>query len=370
MENVERRMMKQAKWTVCILTIAYGMLVLMAVCKPSDVFSTSERRKLAQKPELSWETVKTGSYMTKTEEYVTDQFPFRDGFRAVKSLFSIGVLQSNDTNGIYYKDGYLTKMEYPMDEASIERAAGIFEKIYDSYLEGTGVKSYLGIIPDKNYVLSDETQLSMDYDVFFQKVEEETSFLTSIPIRKMIQVSDFYKTDTHWKQEEIIDIAAAMAEAMDVPFSGEFEYKEVEAPFYGVYYGQAALPIEPDRLTYCTNEVLDACRVYDYENDKEIPLYDLSKATGRDPYEMFLGGNISLAVIDSPTARSSKELVVFGDSFSRSLLPLLAESYAKITLIDIRYFPSASVGKYVSFTDQDVLFLYSTSVLNNSITLK
>jgi len=51
-------------------------------------------------------------------------------------------------------------------------------------------------------------------------------------------------------------------------------------------------------------------------------------------------------------------------------LPLLAESYAKITLIDIRYLPSAMVGNYVTFTNQDVLFLYSTSVLNNSITLK
>ena len=31
-------------------------------------------------------------------------------------MFSLGVLRSNDTNSIYYKNGYLAKMEYPMNE--------------------------------------------------------------------------------------------------------------------------------------------------------------------------------------------------------------------------------------------------------------
>ena len=362
--------MKQAKITVCIIAIAYGILVLLTLCKPSDDFSASERRKLAQRPELTTETIKNGSFMTKTEEYVTDQFPFRDGFRSLKSVFSLGVFQSNDTNGIYYKDGYLAKMEYPLDKESVERAAGIFGKINDKFLRDTNVNTYLCVIPDKNYVLAGQSQLSVDYNKFVALAEENMPFLTPVSIMERADVSDFYKTDTHWRQEEITDIAAKLAEEMGVPFSGEFELKEIEGPFYGVYYGQAALPVGPDTITYCTSEILDSCVVYDYENEKEIPLYDLSKTEGRDPYEMFLGGNISLAVIESPKALSSKELVVFGDSFARSLLPLLAESYAKITLIDIRYLPSMSVGNYVTFENQDVLFLYSTSVLNNSITLK
>ena len=362
--------MKRTKITVCIVTIAYGILVLLAVCKPSDDFSASERRKLAQRPELTLDTVKNRNFMTKTEDYVTDQFPFRDEFRSIKALFSIGVLRSNDTNGIYYKDGYLAKMEYPMNEDSIQRAAGIFQKINDRFLKGTNVKSYLCVIPDKNYVLAGDSHLSMDYNEFISATEESMSFLKALSIMEKIDASDFYKTDTHWKQEEIIDIAAELAMGMEVPFSGDFERMEIGSPFYGVYYGQAALPTEPDKITYCANEILDSCTVYDYENDKQIPLYDLSKTEGRDPYEMFLGGNISLAVIENKKALSSKELVVFGDSFSRSLLPLLAESYTKITLVDIRYLPSMSVGNYVTFENQDVLFLYSTSVLNNSITLK
>ena len=52
------------------------------------------------------------------------------------------------------------------------------------------------------------------------------------------------------------------------------------------------------------------------------------------------------------------------------ITPLLAEGYAKITLVDIRYISPSVLGQFLTFAQQDVLFLYSTSVLNNSITIK
>ena len=362
--------MKKAGITVIMIAIAYGILVLLAVCKPADDFSITERRKLTQKPELTWENIQNGNYMTGFEKYATDQFPFRDTFRSVKALFSTSILQNTDTNGIYYKDGYLAQMEYPMDEESIKRATDIFSRINDNYFVGTDVKPYLCVIPDKNYVLAENEYLSMDYEKFAQVVEKEVSFAKTVSIMEDIQLSDFYKTDTHWRQEEITDIAWKLGKAMDTPLSGKYEAIKIDAPFYGVYYGQRALPIAPDSITYCSNQVLERCSVFDHENGKEIPLYDLSKTEGRDPYELFLGGNVSLVTIENTNALSKKELVVFGDSFSRSMVPLLAEGYAKTTLVDIRYLPSRSVGNYITFTNQDVLFLYSTSVLNNSITLK
>ena len=42
----------------------------------------------------------------------------------------------------------------------------------------------------------------------------------------------------------------------------------LDRPYYGVYYGYAALPMEPDRLTYLTSGLLDACTVYNYETGK------------------------------------------------------------------------------------------------------
>lgn len=96
----------------------------------------------------------------------------------------------------------------------------------------------------------------------------------------------------------------------------------------------------------------------------------MEKAASRDPYEIFLGGADPLIIIENPNAEREKELVVFRDSFGSSLVPLLVSEYSKVTLIDTRYMQSAAIGSFVKFDNQDVLFLYSTLILNNSLAMK
>ena len=96
----------------------------------------------------------------------------------------------------------------------------------------------------------------------------------------------------------------------------------------------------------------------------------MKELDGKDPYEMFLAGSDALLVIDNPNATTDKELIVFRDSFGSSLLPLMMESYAKVTVVDIRYISSSLLGNFIEFKDQDVLFLYSTLVLNSSTAFK
>ena len=85
---------------------------------------------------------------------------------------------------------------------------------------------------------------------------------------------------------------------------------------------------------------------------------------------MFLSGASPLIVIENPNAETEKELVVFRDSFGSSMAPLLVSDYRKVTLVDTRYIAPRLIGNFVSFDGADVLFLYSTLVLNQSGTLK
>ncbi len=126
-----------------------------------------------------------------------------------------------------------------------------------------------------------------------------------------------------------------------------------------------SLPIEPDSITYLEHDNFSDCTIINHENGKEISMYDLDKAVGRDPYEMFLSGSLSVITIDNPNAATDKELVIFRDSFGSSLAPLLVEGYAKITILDARYLNEAMIGKFVEFDEQDVLFIHCTSVINN-----
>ena len=56
---------------------------------------------------------------------------------------------------------------------------------------------------------------------------------------------------------------------MQTPLSGEYECKRLDTPFYGVYYGQLALPIEPDSITYLEHENFDDCIIINHENGQE-----------------------------------------------------------------------------------------------------
>ena len=129
-----------------------------------------------------------------------------------------------------------------------------------------------------------------------------------------------------------------------------------------------------DVLSYCVLMAdvcgLDLDEILNAKVDQNAAKYPVEKARGSDPYELFLSGSVSLLTVESPNARTDRELVIFRDSFASSLAPLLLEGYSRVTLVDIRYLSPTQLGRYLTFTDQDVLFLYSTGVLNNSSTLK
>lgn len=352
--------------SAAILIFGFG---IWAAFKPADLVSESERRPLEAFPEISVGDISDGSFMADFEDYATDQFPLRDKLRSLKAFVSFYVLNQKDMNGIYVADGYASKTEYPLNKDSLDNAAAKFKNIYDKYLGKNNV--YYSVIPDKNYFLAEKNgYLSMDYDELVSYLNGKIDFMEYIDIFPYLEIGDYYKTDTHWKQEKITDVAQALAEKMGVSLSGEYNENTLDKPFYGVYYGQSALPLDSEEIKYLTNEALDDCTVYNHENGKEGSLYDMEKAYGNDPYELFLSGSVSLITIKNPNAPEDKRLVVLRDSFGSSITPLLAEGYGEVTVIDIRYISSEALGSFVDFEGSDVLFLYSTMVLNNSVTFK
>ena len=345
--------------------------LLWGILKPTDSESVSERRPLAAFPSINGDSVFSGSFMTDFEKYTLDQFPLRDQFRTVKAVTAFYIFGQKDNNEIYIEDGFAAKLEYPLNTDSIEYAASRFQFVYDKYMADKDMKVYLSVIPDKNYFMAEKNGYpSIDYEKFISDMRNHMDFAEYIGITDLLELSDYYCTDTHWRQEKITDIAKHLAAEMGVSLSAEYTVNHVDDPFYGVYYGQSALPLPFEDMYYLDNAVLKDCKVYDFETNAYIPVYDLEKTKGNDPYEMFLSGSKSLLTIENPNGSTEKELIIFRDSFGSSIAPLLAEGYSKITLVDIRYISPNMLDKFIEFTNQDVLFLYSTSVLNNSNTIK
>lgn len=350
------------------------VLALLACFSPAKQYSDSERRALALFPELNVETVLNGSFTKDFETYSQDQFPLRESFRRLKALSARYLFMQKSNNDIYVADGHVSKLEYPLQENMLDYAAGRFNHIYDKFLAGKDVKTYFSIVPDKNYFLAEANDYpALDYDKLVALMRSKMENVSYIDLFYLLSAEDYYHTDTHWRQECIRDVAAELSAAMGAQYSGEFTEVTLDTPFYGVYTGQSALPLKPDKLSYLTSEVLEAAKVQYLGDDglwRDGHVYELAEAEGKDPYDIFLSGAEALIVMENPLAETDKELVVFRDSFGSSVTPLLLEGYAKITVVDIRYIQSDFVGAFVPFDDQDVLFLYSTMMLNSSTALK
>ena len=364
-------MKRRSLWAL-VPMVLWVALVLGAWVLPAKEISVSERRPLAQMPAVTGETVLNGRFMADFEKASLDQFPLREGFRRMKSLFHTLCLGQKDNHGIYLTEGTAVKQEYPLNVTSLEHALGRFNRVYRDYLEPGGCRVYAAMVPDKGYFLAEESgHLAMDYEQMERLVREGMPWAEYVDLTGNLEGSDYYRTDTHWRQERLPDTAALLCQAMgaEVPRERDFRAVALEEPFYGVYYGQAALPMEPDTLYVLESDLLEDCRVYDHETGTVTGVYNRDTGS-RDLYDVFLSGAKALLTIENPRASTDRELILFRDSFGSSLAPLLVQGYAKVTLVDIRYVNPGLLGEFLEFDGQDVLFLYSTLVLNNSAAIK
>ncbi len=350
-------------------------LTLFAWFGPTKARSEAEKRPLAQMPELSADTVfgtdKNGAhpFMTGFEKYSLDQFPLRDGFRSLKAMFHSYVLGNKDNNGYYYVDGYLAMQDKVLNEAAVDQKLNILNQVYEQYLKENGGKLYASMVPDKSYYLAEAYGYpSMDYSVLEDKLQTGLSWAEYVDIADSLELADYYFTDTHWRQENLIPTVQVLANAMGVagPRAEDFTAVKIEQPFYGVYHAQAALPVPPDTMYILESPILDGVSVTVEGKDKD-GVYDRNQLNSADAYNIFLSGaKTGLVTMENPNATTDKHLVVFRDSFGSSIAPLFAGDYAKITLVDLRVINYRILPQYVDFQNADVLVLLSALALNNA----
>ena len=245
-----------------VILLLWASLTAFAWFHPAKAMSDSERRPLAQFPAIKLETIADGRFMKNFESYSLDQFPLRDSFRTVKSLFHQYVLGQKDNNDIYLHKGFAAKQEYPLNPDSVDHALGRFNHIYDKYLADSQV--YLAVVPDKGYYLAEDAgQLTMDYEAMFRHMAEGMPWAQQIDLTGSLSLEDYYCTDTHWRQEQLLDAAAVICEAMGVtaPSMEDYTVTALERPFYGVYYGQAALPMKPETMYLMESKLLSDATV-------------------------------------------------------------------------------------------------------------
>lgn len=334
---------------------------LFGIILKDKEISFTERRKLKDFPEF---TLKS-DYSENLEKYLLDQFPLRDNFRSLKASFNYKILNKLDNNDVFIYNDYIFKKE-DLNKNSIDNFINHIE-ITKSYLNEDN-NTYMLIIPDKSYYLDSKDYLKLDYDYIYNEIDKLD--INKIDIRNIMELLDYYQTDTHWKQERIEKVVKELDRKMNFNYQEQEFIKNTYYSFYGVYYGEASIKRNPDKLIYLTNNIIDNVNVKYLENKDLNKVYNLEKLNSFDSYEVYLDGASSFIEIENKNSKTNKELVIFRDSFASSLTPYLINSYKKITLIDNRYINSLNYKDLITFTNQDILFMYSTLIVNNSFSLK
>ena len=341
-------------------------LFLINIIKEDTDISVAERRKLATMPELTTKSLFDGTYFKKFDSYVTDQFVERDAFRKIK--IDIELSTKGEYNNLYLYDDYIIEEIFPLNSNSINNLTSKINYIKDTYLNDNS-NIYYTIIPDKNYFVNNGN-LKLDYNKLQDMMKSNLTNLNYINIFDKLTLDNYYKTDTHWKEEDLFNVANTIANQMNFDITNNNNVVNTITTFKGSYAGRLSVTKDIDTIKTISNPSTLNSSVYNYETKKYTDIYDYTKINSLDKYDIYLSGAVPIIDITNNNTSSDKELIVFRDSYGSSLIPLLIEGYKKITVIDIRYISSKILNKYIDFNDQDVLFMYSILTINNSFSIR
>lgn len=341
--------------------IIYGFFFLNLVT-PDKKSSVSERRKLEQFPKVSLKAIIKGDFFKKFDNYSMDQFYQREKFRKLKIKTDMLVL--GNYNNMQMDKDYIYEALYPLNEKSVNNLVNKINNIIDSYLDDTN-KVYYSLIPDKGYYINNS--LKLDYTRLVSLYKRVKG--NYIDLFNILSLNDYYKSDTHWKEENLLKVGKELARKMDFTFDDNISFKDV-AGFNGVYGSRLVLDKDLDKIVVAENAFINNAVVYDLTSNKKIDIYNNDKINSLDKYDIYLNGASGLLKIDNLLENSGKRLIIFRDSYTSSLAPLLISGYKEIILVDTRYISPKVLNNYINFKDADILFLYGTIMANNSYTVR
>ena len=254
--------------TIIFITFLFAFMIVNIVKKDDDI-SYSERRKLQKMPKITYDSVINGTYFNTLDKYTTDQFILRDNFRKIK--IDIDLLTKNNYNKLYLYKDYIIEETYPLNKESILNVTNKINNIKRTYLNDTN-NIYYSIVPDKNYFANGDN-LKLDYNEL-KNIMNSNLDIKYIDIFNELSLEDYYKTDTHWKEEKLSKVVNKLSKEMNFNINNNYNFKRI-SDFNGTYSSRIVRKDIKDEI-YILDNVNDM-NVYNYETNGYEKIYDLTK---------------------------------------------------------------------------------------------
>lgn len=351
-----------AVFLLLLFGLAIGQFLL-----PDRVFSENENRFLQQAPEFSLDALFDGSYTSKTETYMTDQFPGRDGFIGVKTAteFLVG---KRDTNNVYFgRDGYLIEKHTDLAEQAEKNTARMAEFVGRAAEElGTSHVRVL-IAPTAGEVLKSKLPAfakEFSQEEFFASIRAAIPQACWVELLPLFQAHAeeyiYYKTDHHWTTDGAYLAYLAYCESTGTAGYTDFTTETVTEDFYGTIYSKARLlTTKPDSIrAYFPKDDFSYHLEFELGQSQSDSLYNEKYLEKKDKYSYFLNSTHAVTKITGPQ-KNGKTLFVIKDSYSHCMAPFLANDYETVFLVDLRYYNGSLAQLMEEQGATDVLVLYN-----------
>lgn len=365
--------MKKAKITVIVFFLAFiAVLSIASMVNPVREYSESENRNLAQMPEISLEAIFDGSFTKGYEDFVVDQFVWRDTWIKIKSGIERAIGKTL-SNGVYFaRDGYFIehKSNSDVDAELLEKNIGFLEGYTQKMSELEGVNALVAIAPTASLIHSDKLPAfndEYDWSAMLERVKEATGegfvdLASALSAHKDEYI--YYRTDHHWTTDGAYYAYCEIARRFGFePLAiTEFERVVLSEDFYGTVIAKVNAASKPDVMVGYEPKTEQELKVdFNMGMKKSDTLYAPEKLETRDKYAYFLGGNDALVQIDTGLD-NDRTLLIAKDSYANCLVPFLTAHFERIYVVDLRYF-NLGVVEYAKTLGNitDSLVLYNAS---------
>lgn len=371
-------MHRKANKILIVMFITFLLIInILNILTPDKKFSEVENRVLAQLPEFKLKNVISGRFTKKFEEYIIDQFVFRDFWVGIKSDIQRLTLKSENKGIFFGKDGYLLEHYRKPHESLDENIESI--NIFSNEL--SNIATYLLLVPSSVKVYEDKLPLfASPYDQLKTIEYVRANLSKDIEFIDVYNILDakkneyiYFKTDHHWTMRGAYYVYQELAKQLGIKPYGirEFNSKIISNTFYGTFYSKASnRHISPDSIEIL-HPKFDITYEICYEDSGECTdkLYELKHLDTKDKYSVFLDGNHALVTIKT-SVKNNKKIAILKDSYSHCFIPFLANHYEEIHVIDLRYY-KLNVYKYIKNHDiKESLFLYNVSTFSTDENIK
>ncbi len=336
--------------------------VATAVTEKQD-FSELENRALTARLTFTWQDIRDGRFIERTEQYLAEQWAGRRVLLSIRSLTELS-FGRRENNGVVWtgRYGLIASGTHLRADAAEQNANAMQAFVLKKEKNGESVSIMIAPMKaDIAGVMCGGEALREDVWKIVNNKLKGADRLTKVLENATADGEEiFYRTDHHWNVRGAhIAYAEICNQLALTPYPvTAFEVQTIRDDFRGSLYSKSG-------MLWLGGETLTLWR---YEGDggysvtlsdgEELMIghYDMSFSAKKDGYSIWYGGNHGYMKIVEKYQTQREELVVIKDSFANSVLPFLALHY-DLTVIDPRYIDPQDEQVLAALNQTNVLIL-------------